>query len=322
MPVSRNRRSWTALLVWTLLANAPLCADDHPAFPPFTGPLDALNPSALPPGVWVIEPYLSWNRSDASFDADRHAHHTRMAQRQWGLALPIQYGITRRLSLHLIVAAADRQIPGSGGIRAGDSTVRLLYQLTRPDPHSASPVISVTLAQTIPSGRYQHLQASEADGLGSGSRNTVLGLNTQTGFWLPNQHALRVRAHLYWTVRAPWTRVQGHSLWSTPADFDGRVRVGRQASVDLSAEYSLDGRWVLVGELLYNRFLPTRIDQDVTAQPRRSAAGPGGDSLVLAPAVEYNWNAWIGLIAGAEFTATGRNSSRRVTPQLALNMVF
>lgn len=312
-------------LVLAPLLPSPAFADDavepRPR-PDFTGPLDALNPSALPPGVWNIEPYLSWNRGNGRFDRDRRYRHGR-ALRQWGLALPIQYGITRNLSLHLILTAADRQAAGSGGVRAGDSTIRLLYQLTHPDPRRSRPVISLSLAQAIPSGRYQHLQESAADGLGSGSRNTVLGLNTQTLFWLPAAHVLRVRANAYWTVLAPLTGLHGHSPWSTPAGFDGSLRIGRQASLDLSGEYTLGGPWVLVGEVIYSRFLANRIYQKLPQGGRQLfTRDPGGDSLVLAPALEYNFNARFGLIAGVEYTVTGRNSSHRVTPQIALNMVF
>lgn len=324
MPIKSIWRALPVLLASTLWpASVTLAAEDGRPRPAFTGPLDALNPTALPPGIWVIEPYLSWNRGNGSFDDHRRYHHASPASRQWGLALPIQYGITRNLSLHLILSAADRQAPGSPGVRAGDSIVRLLYQLPHPDPQRSLPVISLTLAQAIPSGRYQHLQASAVDGMGSGSRNTVLGINSQTYFWLPRDHVLRLRANLYWTVLAPLTGLRGHTAWNTPADFDGSLRVGRQASLDVAGEYTLKGPWVLVGEVIYSRFMPTRLYRNPPGQDRQRFGGaPGGDSLVLAPAIEYNWNAWIGLIAGVEFTATGRNSSHRVTPQIALNMVF
>jgi hypothetical protein len=46
------------------------------------------------------------------------------------------------------------------------------------------------------------------------------------------------------------------------------------------------------------------------------------NSFALAPAVEYNWSANAGLIAGVEFTAAGRNTPSYVAPQLAIALSF
>jgi hypothetical protein len=38
--------------------------------------------------------------------------------------------------------------------------------------------------------------------------------------------------------------------------------------------------------------------------------------------VEYNWSDNVGVIAGVEFSAAGRNTSSYVAPQIALAMAF
>ena len=64
---------------------------------------------------------------------------------------------------------------------------------------------------------------------------------------------------------------------------------------------------------------------------RSSPAAPADDvnvdsgprtSFAIAPAVEYNWNANIGLLLGMRVIPRTRNDAATVTPALALNMVF
>jgi hypothetical protein len=42
----------------------------------------------------------------------------------------------------------------------------------------------------------------------------------------------------------------------------------------------------------------------------------------FAPAIEYNFNSRIGIIAGARWFAAGRNTSATITPVVAINMVY
>ena len=46
------------------------------------------------------------------------------------------------------------------------------------------------------------------------------------------------------------------------------------------------------------------------------------DLLYVAPAIEYNWSASMGVIAGARITAAGRNVGATATPVAAINMYF
>jgi hypothetical protein len=42
----------------------------------------------------------------------------------------------------------------------------------------------------------------------------------------------------------------------------------------------------------------------------------------LAPAIEYNFNSRVGIIAGAKFTVAGRNATAVVIPVAAVNIVI
>ncbi len=54
--------------------------------------------------------------------------------------------------------------------------------------------------------------------------------------------------------------------------------------------------------------------------PSATAIRPSSESFSLAPALEYNWSANIGLIGGVWFTVGGRNTSRFVSGVLAFNV--
>ena len=45
------------------------------------------------------------------------------------------------------------------------------------------------------------------------------------------------------------------------------------------------------------------------------------EAVGFTPAVEYNWNAGVGIIVGARAIEIGRNTARTVTPVVALNVV-
>ncbi|HVY80980.1 MAG TPA: hypothetical protein VG994_08375 [Steroidobacteraceae bacterium] len=98
--------------------------------------------------------------------------------------------------------------------------------------------------------------------------------------------------------------------------------------IDSAWEYSVTRHWVLALDLQYEHDGHTTLDG--FAPPPGRAGAPAriqqdfGSSEVftLAPAVEYNFNARIGLIVGTLFTVAGRNASATVAPVAALNMVF
>jgi outer membrane scaffolding protein for murein synthesis (MipA/OmpV family) len=110
--------------------------------------------------------------------------------------------------------------------------------------------------------------------------------------------------------------LQGVSVYGTGAGFSGHAQPGDSFTGDVSWEYSLTRNWVLAFDVVYER--------DASTTVTGSYAASSGDSwsLGLAPAIEYNFNSRIGIIAGTRIIPTGRNSSISVTPVAAINMVF
>ncbi len=56
--------------------------------------------------------------------------------------------------------------------------------------------------------------------------------------------------------------------------------------------------------------------------PVSESHGAIGNSVALAPAIEYNWSADAGVIFGVEFSAAGRNTPSYIAPQVAVAWSF
>ena len=68
-----------------------------------------------------------------------------------------------------------------------------------------------------------------------------------------------------------------------------------------------------------------RVAADVTFTKSDAASFerryPVSKAVILAPAVEYNFNAQVGVIVGARIVPAGRNTTASVTPAIAVNWV-
>jgi hypothetical protein len=296
----------------------------------WTGPLLAASPGTLPRGHWLVEPYL--------FDAITYGHFDRygtlrnagaaheignQSYVEYGLVDGFTLGLIPRIGFHESAAGQD-----SSGFAVGDITLQGAYGLTQFRPGSWIPTTSLVIGETFPTGKYDRLSGPTDGALGGGAYSTTLSLYSQTYFWMPNGRILRTRLDLSYQVSG-WASVRGISVYGTGAEFEGRAHPGPSFVGDLAFEYSATQSWVLATDIWWEHDGSTRV--------QGGYAPPGGASLVsqfstldsgsgellyLAPAVEYNWNARMGVIAGARIAAAGRNATATATPVVAINMVF
>ncbi|MBN8886450.1 MAG: transporter [Rudaea sp.] len=279
----------------------------------WTGPMLAAAAGTLPQGHFLVEPYLYDVRSP-------HAD-------GFGSLTYINYGLTDRLTVGMIPTFGYNRVGGGADslhIGVGDVSVQAQWRLTQFDPDGWLPTMSINLQESLPTGKYDRLGDRPADGLGSGSRSTTLGLYMQTYFWMPNGRVLRTRLNFSYAY-AQDASVADVSVYGTAQGFRGTAKPGDVQTADLAFEYSLTQNWVLAADLLYRHAQSTRV------VGRSSPAAPADDvnvdsgprtSFAIAPAVEYNWNANIGLLLGMRVIPRTRNDAATVTPALALNMVF
>ena len=321
MPPSLIARAVPAGALALAVVSAPALASSTANF---TGPLVTPAVNTLPQGVFNIEPYLIHSNLRGSYDdtGGRHTSHPKF--RQWQIAVPMTYGITDAFGIQVTPTAARTSGGGShtDGLRIGDTNVRLQQRLLGPAADGTGTILAVALARNITTGKYHRLDTNPLNGTGSGAARTVFTVGAQRLYWLDDGQALRWRSQVAWSPSPDRIRIRDASVYGTDAGFRGHATPGQMWNATLAAEYALDTRWVLVGEAIWNRTGTVRVRGSAGNGTAVDRGLPFASSFSLAPAVEYHFNASIGLIAGVQFTVAGRNVTDYVAPQAALNMVF
>jgi hypothetical protein len=283
----------------------------------WTGPLLAASASTLPQGHFLVEPYLfdvmTYGRLDAEGNRVSTPH-----ENDFGSQSYVLYGVTDRISAGIIPRFGylkSSQGPSSPGLQAGDLTLQAQYRLTQFQEGSWVPTLSFVVGETVPTGKYDRLDRHPGDGFGAGAYTTILSLYSQEYFWLSTGRILRMRLDLSYSLSSR-VGLQGVSVYGTGAGFSGHAQPGDAFTGDVSWEYSVTRNWVLAFDVVYEH------DASTTVTGSHSAASGESWSLGVAPAIEYNFNSRIGVIAGTRIIPTGRNTSLSVTPVAAINMVF
>lgn len=279
----------------------------------WTGPVIANSATTLPKGHVLVEPYL--------YDAISDDGHS------FGSLTYALYGATDRLTVGVVpVFGYNRRdgAPDSTGIGAGDASVLMQYRLRSFREQGHGPDVSLQLQVTLPTGRYDRLDDRPGDGFGSGARSTLLQLNTQHYFWMPNGRILRMRANAGATFSGN-ASVDGASVYGTPAGFHGVASPGNAVSANAAWEYSLTQHWVLALDLAWSHQRSTRIrgwaPSSGTDAPEAVALDLGGrDTYAAAPAVEYNFTSSVGVIFGVRYLKTA-GAGDSWTPVVAINYV-
>jgi hypothetical protein len=277
----------------------------------WTGPMLANNASTLPPGHFLLEPYLY----------DEISPHTN----GFGSLTYIEYGLANRLTIGLIPTFGYNKSSdalSSSTVGLGDLTVLAQYRLTQFHEHHKLPTISFMLQETFPTGKYDHLGPRPSNALGAGSYTTTLALNSQTYFWIPNGRILRMRLNATQSLSS-YANVAGVSIYNTSQGFQGHAKPGASPYVDAAWEYSLTRNWVLALDTTYRHTNNTRITgNDPSQAPPNIQLNTGSsDAIGFAPALEYNWKPTIGVLLGTRIIALGHNTPTTITPAIALNYV-
>lgn len=293
----------------------------------FTGPLITPNASALPQRLVLIEPYFFYTESHANYDAQGDRRDDRPGAHQWMMLVPVTFGVLPRFNIQLTGGTAYN-VSGryhSDGANLADTTLTFQYMFVAPKGDGTGPAVSASYAHVFPSGKYNSLGNNPLNATGTGASVDRLALFAQQLFWLDNGHPLRVRAQLAWSPAPARIYLDGTSAHGTAQVFQGWVRPGAALGATAAVEYGLDQHWVLAADLTWDhqrsgtlRGVDGWPDGNRNVDQRK----PVSWSYSIAPAVEYNINGNLGIIAGAQITLAGHRSAAYVTPQVAVNMVF
>jgi hypothetical protein len=306
------------------------CADRHPMTDAwFTGPMLANTAATAPRGHSLMEPYLYDVSTQGAYDASGK----RLAvprENSYGSLTYLIYGLTDRTGVGLIPTFGYNTLtgqPSSSGPGMGDLTVQVQHGLTQFQPCRRIPAVSLAVQETLPTGEYDRLGNRSANGLGAGAYTVNPEFLSQMYFWLPNRRIVRTRLD----VSDAFSRsvgVQGASVYGTSAGFRGAAHPGSSLAIDNSWEYSLTRSWVLSLDATYRNTGNTRV---VGSYPQAALPGQSATTIVtnsgwsdawgLAPAVEFSWKPWIGVLVGVRTFPAGRNTSESISPAIAVNIV-
>ncbi len=298
-------RSWSPLLVLSVLATRPCGGQQSLGDAWWTGSVQAAGAATLPAGHVLFEPYVY----DVIGD-----HSQTFTSRTY-----LIYGVMDRISVGVIpILGYDAVSGGPSSSRVGfeDLTAQAQYRLTQFHVGSWAPTTSFLVQETFPTGKYDRLGDRPSDGLGAGAYTTTLALYSQTYFWMPSGRILRARLDVQQTVFSTRAPIADASVYGTTAGFRGTAAPGLSTFVDLAGEYSLTRNWVLALDANDGWNGDTRVVGGGSVRHTGSSEAVG-----FTPAIEYNWSAGVGIIVGARVIEIARNTTRTVTPVVALNVV-
>ena len=288
----------------------------------FTGSLESPSPAIPKAGILGVEPYLIFQGNTGAYDNSWAHHSVSHDTSTMEEATLLKYSITDELSVQAVPVFAytwnDQTASQLGG---ADLPIEFDYRVVNQNNDTGAPSVTFNLGMSFPTGEYDRLH-NGLDGLGSGAYTAKEGILLQSLFDTWNDHPVRLR--LWGSVYEPVADVSVHdlSVYGTSQGFHGNASPGVSTQAGFAAEYGLTQRWVLALDVVGNYADTSHLSGTDGSGNSVNTNLPSSTSLALAPAVEYNWSSTLGVIAGVELSAAGRNSASYIAPQIALDMAF
>lgn len=278
----------------------------------FTGPLLASSALPIPAGHWYIEPYFYAVANTGSYDGDWNAI---SEDTLWNLSLQpsFQVGLTQWMDFQINPILYYNFTDGAASWRVGDVSVvvDLLLKKWGRDRDRWINALKISFKETFPLGKYQKLNPYkyQTDIGGQGTFNTTFGLVWGSLLYVKGYQFFNSRVSLQYSLPAP-VYVKDYNSYGGGKEAHAKVYPAQNFELDIGLEYSLNRNWALALDLVGSWSGLTRFRGD----PGRETDGTPGSlqhgssaQFSLAPAIEYNWSANIGIIAGSWFTVAGRN---------------
>jgi hypothetical protein len=268
----------------------------------WTGPLLASNAETLPQGHVYTEPYFF----DGISGGDHHP----------GTSGFYQYGLFDNFTVGMQPFFSLGTQKYNRNVAIGDFKLLSQLRLSHFTPKHRVPSVALVMNLVLPTGKDDHLAALK-QGHGNGSFAPEIGLNVQQYFLLGNGRLLRARINILKNFPLRH-EVSGRSVFGTDPDFHGHAKPGSKTAFVLGAEYSLTREWVLALDVERDQWGKTEVagHEDSGAAVRHNS--PKSWNIGFAPAVEYNWSARAGVIAGVWIVPKGHNAQSSVTPAIAI----
>ncbi len=285
--------------------------------PWYTGPLITPSPGMMSPGYANIQPYLFIGGNYAQFNKKRHS--VSLAHNQYSMKVTsgMSTGITPSVDFSATPSATVNWSDHHTGGGFNDLSATIGFLITPQTLYI--PGMKFTIAETFPTGKYQHLSFNGLglNSTGGGTYQTQFGFAISKVIWWTYPHPINLRYFIGYTIETP-VHVKGFNTYGGGRDTTGVVHPGNTLTNDFGIEYSLSQRWVLALDVAY-------VAQNRTKFNGHSTLPVGGgynDNLSLAPAIEYNWSPNLGILWGVQFSVYGRNSANFATGQFSVTYTW
>jgi hypothetical protein len=282
----------------------------EPAGPWFTGTLLSTRGRTLDQGHVVVEPYFYFTRYGGLYN-DNWRLQSATVSRTIIQETYFIYGLTSWMDVQIAPQWLHNSSEGESISGFGDFPLQLGFQALRGDSDSWLPDVRIWVQEIFPTGRYTDLRPIGIGGTGGGSFATTLGIGIQKAIWLGEDHVFRYRVNATYGFYVPVT-VHGFNTYGGGFGTEGRVDPGSVTTVTVAGEYSLTQHLVIALDIGFQTINATRFSGttglDVNGEPAITGTGYS-NLLTVAPAVEYNFNQHVGIIAGPWFSLRGRNAS-------------
>ena len=295
------------------LANKPAGNFDDSGYqdlPWMTGPILAAAGHVVTGGHVNWEPYLF--SSDAAGTYNNTGKVVRSAATvttQPMLSLSI--GVTQWMDFQAIIPYNFNNHSGQSDNNWADITLMFgLQAMTDKENSWWYPDLRVTLEETFPSGKYENLNPAllSTDSTGVGSYQSSIGLNFQKLWKLGATHFLRGRLTYTYTIPTS-VNLHGYNAFGGSETTNGNMNIGNKSVVDLAFEYSVTVNWVLASDFVYNNSKSSVFTGTSGVSGIAGLNQGSGHQYSVTPSIEYNWNAKVGVIAGAWLTVGGENTA-------------
>jgi hypothetical protein len=291
--------------------------------PWLTGPLLTPSGHVVPLGHQNYEPYVYWTQVKDLYNP----HWKPLSVPTFNDVLyqfTMQFGVLPDTEFDIAPQFQYNATQGQHMWRVSDLPITIAYQLLYDEDDNWSPGIKLRFAANVPLGKYDHLKLDRlgVDDGGIGSWYPSVGLVFTRLHHITGKQFLSWRVFFNYSIATP-VNVKGRSIYGGIPSIDGIKRTrgtvypGNIFLILTGLEYSLTQNWGLALDIQYQHTDKRRFSGH--SFPGTKPVFPSKDFFALAPALEYNWSANFGIIAGPWFTVAGRNALDFISYVIALN---
>ena len=273
--------------------------------PWFTGTLLAESGTTYPVGHFSINNYLSVITNTGAYNQNWEAV---SIPHDFTIINPLELfyaGLTPWCDFQMVTQLFYQTTAHKKSVQYGDLTCGLDFQLLDADATPYFPGIKFSLLESFPTGKYNRLNPDKefTDGSGRGAFGTQVGLMLYKVYHLTGHIFLNHYFSATYTLQSPIS-IHGVSVYGGDPSTRGRAFGGDIFQAIFSFELALSQNWVFAMDNSY-----IHINSVSFSGTTESPVGKqSSEQICFAPAVEYNFNANWGIIAGYFFSAWGRSS--------------